>query len=104
MALQHTLDLASNPISVVLGSTEANVSQVLNASQALKLAQPTGKYRDAVMALCAEAAGNQPGHQGLQSPAGAAAYEAFAMIEIAWPLVPPAIIAALLFHIALLLS
>ena len=96
----HTLDLASNCMLVVSGSTYANVLQVLNASQALKLAQPTGKYQDAVMELCAEAAGDQPGHQKLQSPCGVAAYKAFAMSDIALPLVPPAIIPVLLSYIA----
>ena len=80
------------------------VSQVLNASQALKLAQPTGKYQDVVMALCAEAAENWASHQGPQSLGGLAAYEAFTMTDIACPLVSPAVVAAFLSHTASELS
>ena len=89
---------------VVPASNGANVWQVLSARQAIKLAQPTGTYQDAVMALCAKAAENWPGRQGSQSLCGVAAYKAFSMTDLACPLVPPAIIAALLFRIALVLS
>ena len=88
----------------MLGSTDAIVSQVLNVNQALKLAQPTGNYQNAVMALCAEAAGYRRGHQEPQTPCGVAAYEAFTMTDIACPLVLPAIIAALLSDITFMLS
>ncbi|CAK0733219.1 hypothetical protein CVIRNUC_000243 [Coccomyxa viridis] len=66
--------------------TLSTCGRVLNAGQALKLAQPTGKYQDAVMALCAEAAGQRPGRHRPQSLAGVAAYEAFTMADIACPL------------------
>ena len=78
---------------IVLGSTDALLFQVLNASQALKLAQPTSSYREAVMALCAQAAAKGPGRHSPQSPARVAAYKAFTMTNIACPLVLPITIA-----------
>ena len=88
----------------MLDSTDANVLQVLDGGQALNLAQPTGKYQDAVMMLCAEAAGTWHGHSGAQSPGEVAAYEAFTRNEFACPLVRPASTAAHLHHIVLVLS
>ena len=89
---------------MMLGSTDANVRQVLNGGQALKLAQPTVKYQDAVTMLCAKAAGTGHGHKGAQSPGGVAAYEAFTENDFACPLVRPASTAACLHHIVLVLS
>ena len=100
MLLQHAYADVSLYLalpSIRSSSTDAEVWQVLNESQAVKLAQLTGRYQDAVMALCAKAASTGPGHKGAQSPGGVAAYRAFTMTDIACPLVPPATITALLF-------
>ena len=81
----------------MVDSTDANVRQVLTASQALRLAQPTGKYQDAVMALCAacsDVASTRPGHKGLQSPGRVATSRALTRTNIVCSLVPPAINAA----------
>ena len=83
-------------------STEAVVWQVLNKSQAVKLAQLTGNYQYAVMVLCAEAAGTKPSCTGPQSPGAAAASRA--LTDIVCPLVPSAITAAHLCYNALVLS
>ena len=85
-------------------STDAEDLQVLNKSQAVKLEQLTGKYQDAVMALCAEVAGTGPGHQGLQSLGGVTTYGAFTMTDIACPLVQPATVAAHLSYMTFALS
>ena len=75
-------------------STNAATWQVLNKSQAVQLAQLTGKYQDAVMALCAKVAGTEPGQKGPHSPGTIAAFGAFTMTDIACPLVTSTIIPA----------
>ena len=104
MALQHAHGGPCSSWEAISDSTDAEVSQVLNASQALKLAKPTGKYQDAVMALCAYAAGKWPNRQNPQSLDGVAAYKVFTINDIVCPLVLPAIIAAPLSHVAITLS
>ena len=107
MVLQNAhADVRLNQALPSIGSrsTDAKVWQVLNESQAVKLAQLTGKYQDAVMALCAEVAGTGHGHKGLQSPGGVAAVKAFTMTDVACPLVTPATVAAHLSPIAVALS
>ena len=67
--------------------TDAEVWQVLNKGQAVRVAQLAGRYQKAAMALCAEAAGTTPGHKGPRIQARVAATRAFTMTDIAWTLV-----------------
>ena len=85
------------------GSTDAETWQVLNKSQAVQLAQLTGKYQAAVMALCAEVAGTEPGQKDPHSLGTLAACEAFTKTNIACPLVTPAIVLSCLYRIAYVL-
>lgn len=85
------------------GNTDAEMWQVLNKGQAIQLAQLTGKYQAAVMALCAEVAGTEPSQKDPHSLGTLAADEAFPITDIACPLVTPAIVLSRLRHIAYVL-
>ena len=55
--------------------TDAEVWQVLNKGQAVRVAQLAGRYQKAAMALCAEAAGTTPGHKGPRIQARVSRYQ-----------------------------